>query len=51
MANIIKTTLEDANDVLTYNNRESFPSSGESGKLYIASKTKKTYFWKGSGYG
>ena len=50
MANIIKTTLEDANDVLTYNNRASFPSSGESGKLYIAADTKYTYFWNGSGY-
>ena len=50
MANIIKTTLEDANDVLTYNNRASFPSSGESGKLYIAADTKYTYFWNGSSY-
>ena len=50
MANIIKTTLEDANDVLTYNNKASFPSSGESGKLYVAADTKYTYFWNGSGY-
>ena len=50
MANIIKTTLEDANDVLTYNNRASFPSSGERGKLYIAADTKYTYFWNGSSY-
>ena len=50
MANIIKTTLEDANDVLTYSNKASFPSSGESGKLYIAADTKYTYFWNGSSY-
>lgn len=50
MANIIKTTLEDANDVLTYNNRASFPSSGERGKLYIAADTKYTYFWNGNSY-
>lgn len=50
MANIIKTTLEDANDVLTYSNKTSFPSSGESGKLYIAADTKYTYFWNGSSY-
>ena len=50
MANIIKTTLEDANDVLTYSNKASFPSSGESGKLYIAADTKYTYFWNGRSY-
>lgn len=50
MANIIKTTLEDANDVLTYSDKASFPSSGESGKLYIAADTKYTYFWNGSSY-
>ena len=50
MANIIKTTLEDANDVLTYSKKASFPSSGESGKLYIAADTKYTYFWNGSSY-
>ena len=50
MAKIIKTTLEDANDVLTYSNKASFPSSGESGKLYIAADTKYTYFWNGSSY-
>ena len=37
-------------DVLEYNNKSSFPSTGESGKIYIAKDTNKTYRWSGSAY-
>ena len=37
-------------DVLEYNNRDSFPTTGESGKIYIAKDTNKTYRWSGSVY-
>lgn len=37
-------------DVLEYNNTSSFPSTGESGKIYVALDTNKTYRWGGSEY-
>lgn len=37
-------------DVLEYNNKSSFPSTGETGKIYIAKDTNKTYRWSGSAY-
>lgn len=37
-------------DVLEYNNRDSFPTTGESGKIYVAKDTNKTYRWSGSVY-
>lgn len=37
-------------DVTEYANRASFPTNGESGKLYVAQDTNKTYRWSGSGY-
>lgn len=37
-------------DVLEYNNRSSFPGTGESGKIYIAKDTNLTYRWSGSTY-
>lgn len=37
-------------DVLEYNDKSSFPSTGESGKIYIAKDTNKTYRWSGSAY-
>lgn len=37
-------------DVLEYNNRASFPGTGESGKIYIAKDTNLTYRWSGSTY-
>lgn len=37
-------------DVLEYNNRDSFPATGESGKIYVAKDTNKTYRWSGSVY-
>lgn len=37
-------------DVLEYANLASFPSTGESGKIYIAKDTNKTYRWSGSAY-
>lgn len=37
-------------DVLEYANRQSFPSVGESGKIYIALDTNLTYRWGGSDY-
>ena len=37
-------------DVLEYANQSSFPVKGESGKIYIAQDTNKTYRWSGSIY-
>ena len=37
-------------DVLEYTNLSSFPSTGESGKIYVAQDTNKTYRWSGSTY-
>ena len=37
-------------DVLEYANLAAFPSTGESGKLYIALDTNKTYRWSGTQY-
>lgn len=37
-------------DVLEYANKASFPTTGESGKIYIAQDTNKTYRWGGSAY-
>ena len=37
-------------DVLEYAKLSSFPSTGESGKIYVAQDTNKTYRWSGSAY-
>ena len=37
-------------DVLEYANKASFPATGESGKIYIALDTNKTYRWGGTAY-
>lgn len=37
-------------DVLEYNTRTAFPTTGESGKIYIALDTNKTYRWGGTTY-
>jgi hypothetical protein len=37
-------------DVLEFNDLASFPVSGESGKIYVAKDTNKTYRWSGSVY-
>lgn len=37
-------------DVLEYNNLASFPSTGETGKIYTAKDTNKIYRWSGSNY-
>lgn len=37
-------------DVLEYANLTAFPANGESGKIYVALDTNKTYRWSGSGY-
>lgn len=37
-------------DVLEYANRSAFPTTGESGKIYIALDDNKTYRWGGSTY-
>lgn len=37
-------------DVLEYSNLEGFPVTGESGKIYVAQDTNKTYRWSGSAY-
>ena len=37
-------------DVLEYDNRTAFPASGESGKIYVAKDTNRTYRWSGSAY-
>ena len=37
-------------DVLEYANLASFPATGETGKIYVAIDTNKTYRWSGSTY-
>ena len=37
-------------DVLEYNNKSSFPSAGETGKIYVDKSTNLTYRWGGSSY-
>ncbi len=37
-------------DVLEYDSQSAFPSTGETGKIYIAKDTNKTYRWGGTGY-
>jgi len=37
-------------DVLEYANLAGFPVSGETGKIYVAMDTNKTYRWSGSAY-
>ena len=37
-------------DVLEYNGMSNFPSTGESGKIYVDTSTNKTYRWSGSTY-
>jgi hypothetical protein len=37
-------------DVLEYSDTSSFPATGESGKIYVALDSNRTYRWSGSGY-
>lgn len=37
-------------DVLEYTNLAAFPKTGESGKIYVADDTNKTYRWSGTAY-
>lgn len=37
-------------DVLEFDNQSGFPQTGESGKIYVAKDTNKTYRWSGSSY-
>jgi len=37
-------------DVLEYASSSAFPATGESGKIYVALDTNKTYRWSGSAY-
>lgn len=37
-------------DVLEYSAKSSFPSTGETGKIYVSTDDNKTYRWSGSAY-
>lgn len=37
-------------DVLEYASQSAFPATGETGKIYVATDTNKTYRWTGSAY-
>ena len=37
-------------DVLEFENQSEFPGTGETGKIYVAKDSNKTYRWSGSGY-
>ena len=37
-------------DVIDYNGKSNFPSTGESGKIYVDTATNLTYRWSGSAY-
>lgn len=55
-ASKITGTINSANlpsyvdDVLEYTNKDSFPKTGEAGKIYVDTDTNLTYRWSGSGY-
>lgn len=37
-------------DVVEYSSQSAFPATGETGKIYVATDTNKTYRWSGSAY-
>ena len=37
-------------DVLEYNDKSTFPATGETGKIYVDTSTNKTYRWSGTAY-
>ena len=37
-------------DVLEYDTKDNFPAAGETGKIYVATNTNKTYRWSGTAY-
>lgn len=37
-------------DVLEYTNKSTFPTTGETGKIYVDTSTNKTYRWSGTTY-
>ncbi len=37
-------------DVLEYSSKSAFPATGETGKIYVATDTNKTYRWSGTAY-
>lgn len=37
-------------DVLEFSSKSSFPSNGETGKIYVDASTNKTYRWSGTAY-
>lgn len=37
-------------DVLEFDSQSAFPGTGETGKIYVAKDSNKTYRWSGSGY-
>ncbi len=37
-------------DVLEYDSQSTFPTTGETGKIYVAKDTNKTYRWSGTAY-
>ena len=45
-----KPDLSALEEVLVYSSQSTFPSTGESGKVYIAEDTGYMYRWNGSGY-
>jgi len=42
--------ISDLNDVLEFANLSAFPTTGETGKIYVALDTNLTYRWSGSAY-
>lgn len=55
-ANVITGVIAEANlpsyvdDVLEYNSKSNFPSTGEAGKIYVDTTTNLPYRWGGSAY-
>lgn len=49
---LIKSSLLPSfvDDVIEADSKSAFPATGESGKIYVAKDTNKTYRWGGSGY-
>ena len=46
----LQSYIDEVNNVFEYNNKDSFPTTGESGKIYVAKDTNLLYRWDGTVY-
>jgi len=46
----LQSYIDEVNNVSEYDNKDSFPTTGESGKIYVAKDTNLLYRWDGTAY-